>query len=161
MPWIYLAASLWCAWFTYNALQSSPRDKRFSVVSFAAGWLTSELALHHIGWQLIATVAFGAAGAFEHWPGRLGLLITLGSWAGLLAALLVVWRLAPKERPNVLRACAIAGCAVKASNRSTAKNALEWILIALAFIQKPPHALILNSFQDDTQCSFTGLLGLF
>lgn len=86
MSWLFLAVSLWGAWFTYNALFSSPRGKRFSVVSFAAGWLTSELALHHIAWQVVATIAFAAAGAFEHWPGRLGLLITLASWAGLLAA---------------------------------------------------------------------------
>ncbi len=86
MSWLFLAVSLWGAWFSYNALQSSPGDKRFSVVSFAAGWLTSELALHHIGWQLVATIAFGAAGAFEHAPGRLGLLITILSWAGLVVA---------------------------------------------------------------------------
>jgi acetyl esterase/lipase len=55
-------------------------------VSFAAGWLTSELALHHVSWQLVATIAFGFAGAFEAWPGRLGLLITFASWAGLARA---------------------------------------------------------------------------
>jgi acetyl esterase/lipase len=86
MSWLFLAVSLWGAWFTYNALRPSPNGPRFSVVSFAAGWLTTELALHHVAWQLVATVAFGFAGAFEAWPGRLGLLITFASWAGLAVA---------------------------------------------------------------------------
>jgi hypothetical protein len=54
-------------------------------VSFAAGWLTSELALHHVVWQALATLLFGWLGAFEHWPGRVGLLVTLGSWTALFA----------------------------------------------------------------------------
>jgi acetyl esterase/lipase len=86
MSWLFLAVSVWGAWFTWNALRPSADSMRFSVVSFAAGWLTSELALHHVAWQLIATVAFGFAGAFEAWPGRLGLLITFASWAGLAAS---------------------------------------------------------------------------
>jgi acetyl esterase/lipase len=86
MSWLFLAVSVWGAWFTWNALRPSPNDPRFAVVSFAAGWLTSELALHHVAWQLIATIAFGFAGAFEAWPGRLGLLITFASWAGLVAS---------------------------------------------------------------------------
>jgi acetyl esterase/lipase len=86
MSWLYLAVSLWGAWFTWNALHPSPNDKRFSALSFAAGWLTSELALHHIAWQALATLVFWALGAFDHWPGRLGLLVTFASWAGLVAA---------------------------------------------------------------------------
>jgi acetyl esterase/lipase len=86
MSWLFLAVSLWGAWFTFNALFPRPNGPRFSVVSFAAGWLTSELALHHVAWQAVATVAFGLLGAFEAWPGRLGLVITFASWAGLLLA---------------------------------------------------------------------------
>ncbi|MGH0033230.1 MAG: alpha/beta hydrolase fold domain-containing protein [Myxococcota bacterium] len=85
MSWLFLAVSLWGAWFTWNALNPAPRDKRFSVLSFAAGWITSELALHHFLWQAVATLVFWWAGAFEAWPGRLGLLITFVSWGGLLA----------------------------------------------------------------------------
>jgi acetyl esterase/lipase len=86
MSWLFLAVSLWGAWFTWNALRPSPNSPRFAVVSFAAGWLTTELALHHIAWQGLATVIFGMLGAFHGWPGRLGLLITFCSWAGLLVA---------------------------------------------------------------------------
>jgi acetyl esterase/lipase len=54
-----------------------------AVLSFFAGWLTSELALHHVLWQSAATAIFGSLGAFSHWPGQLGLVITLTSWLGL------------------------------------------------------------------------------
>jgi acetyl esterase/lipase len=85
MSWLFLAVSLWGAWFTWNALRPSWDSPRFAVVSFAAGWLTTELALHHVAWQLVATLGFGVLGAFGDWPGRLGLLITVLSWGGLLA----------------------------------------------------------------------------
>ena len=55
--------------------------------SFFAGWLTSELAVHHIAWQAVATAIFVAAGALAEWPGRVGLAVTLCSWAGLLGQL--------------------------------------------------------------------------
>ena len=84
MSWLFLAVSLWGAWFTYNALRPSWDSPGFAVVSFAAGWLTTELALHHVAWQAIATAYFGYAGAFASWQGQLGLLITFASWAGLL-----------------------------------------------------------------------------
>src|SRR5262245_28293047 len=86
MSWLFLALSLWGAWFTWNALRPSWDDARFATVSFAAGWLTSELALHHIAWQALATLVFAWLGAFEHWPGRLGLFVTFASWAGLVIA---------------------------------------------------------------------------
>jgi acetyl esterase/lipase len=83
--WLFLFVALWGAWFTWNALRPSWDDPRFAVVSFAAGWLTSELAPHHLVWQALATLGFWWAGAFEEWPGRLGLVVTFASWAGLVA----------------------------------------------------------------------------
>jgi acetyl esterase/lipase len=83
---LFLLASLWGAAFTANALHPTFRGPRLAALSFAAGWLTSELAIHHAFWQLLATVAFGLAGAFEHAPGRLGLLVTFASWFGLYLA---------------------------------------------------------------------------
>jgi acetyl esterase/lipase len=84
MSWLFLFASLWGVWFTWNALRPSWDSERFAVVSFAAGWLTSELALHHLAFQVLATIGFGMAGAFDAWPGRLGLLVCFASWAGLV-----------------------------------------------------------------------------
>src|SRR5437763_1572941 len=54
-----------------------------TVMSFFAGWLTTELALHHLAWQALLTAAFVWAGALAAWPGVLGLAVTLGAWAGL------------------------------------------------------------------------------
>lgn len=87
ISWLFLAVSLWGAWFTYNAYRPITRDPRFSVVSFFAGWLTTELALHHILWQAAATAVFVALGALETKIGILGFVITLGSWAGLVGCI--------------------------------------------------------------------------
>ncbi len=85
--WLFLAVSLWGAWFTYNAYRPTVEHQRLSVLSFFAGWLTTELALHHIAWQAVATAVFVWFGALEAWPGRIGFVITLGSWAGLVGCL--------------------------------------------------------------------------
>jgi len=84
--WLYLAASLWCAWFSVNAHWPMKRVPQLATWSFAAGWLTTELALHHIGWQALGTLLFAAFGAFGSWPGWLGLGITVASWLALLAS---------------------------------------------------------------------------
>lgn len=83
---LFLLVSLWGAWFSWNALRPTYSGGRTAAASFAAGWLTSELALHHIAWQAAATVGFAWAGALAEWPGQLGLLITAGSWGALFAA---------------------------------------------------------------------------
>ncbi len=83
ISWLFLAVSLWGAAFTWNALFPISRGMRCSALSFAAGWLTSELALHHVTWQAAATLVFGLLGAFAGWPGQVGLGITLLSWLGL------------------------------------------------------------------------------
>src|SRR5438093_55527 len=36
-------------------------------MSFFAGWLTTELALHHLAWQALLTAAFVWAGALAAW----------------------------------------------------------------------------------------------
>ncbi len=81
--WLFLAVSLWGAWFTYNAYRPTVSHKRLSILSFFAGWLTTELALHHIAWQAVATAIFIWAGALQALPGQIGLALTLLSWAGL------------------------------------------------------------------------------
>jgi acetyl esterase/lipase len=83
MGWAYLAVSLVGAWFTVNAYWPSRRWQVLAL-SFFAGWLTSELAVFHIAWQVAASVGFIWLGALESWPGIVGLVITLASWAGLV-----------------------------------------------------------------------------
>ena len=83
MPWLFLVVSLVGAGFTYNALRPTYAPSQRAVLSFFAGWLTAELALHHIAWQAVLTAGFVFAGALRRWPGVLGLGITLLSWMGL------------------------------------------------------------------------------
>jgi acetyl esterase/lipase len=91
MGWAYLAVSLVGAWFTVNAYRPSRRWQLLSL-SFFAGWFTAELAVFHIAWQVAATVLFVWLGALESWPGVVGLVITVTSWAGLLGLQLVSGR---------------------------------------------------------------------
>lgn len=85
MPTLFLCLALIGALMTANAFVAQRRLTPFIVPSFFAGWLVSELPLHHIAWQAVATVAFIVAGALESWQGWVGLAVTLGSWLGLLA----------------------------------------------------------------------------
>ena len=83
MPWLFLGVSLIGAWLAYNAYNPTYAPPRRAAISFFAGWLTSELALHHIAWQALATLLFISAGALRAWPGKLGLLVAIVSWVAL------------------------------------------------------------------------------
>ncbi|MCZ6571394.1 MAG: hypothetical protein O7B23_14675, partial [Deltaproteobacteria bacterium] len=85
IPWIFLAVSLVGATFTLSALLRARKLFVFIVPYFFGAWLTGELALHHLAWQVVASIVFMALGALQSWPGLLGLAITLASWVGLLA----------------------------------------------------------------------------
>jgi acetyl esterase/lipase len=85
VPWIFLVASAIGAGFTLSALLRGRHLSYLVVPYFFAGWLTSELALHHLAWQAVATLVFVSRGALHAWPGMVGLLLTFGSWAGLIA----------------------------------------------------------------------------
>lgn len=82
-PVAYLVVSVVGGLFVLNAFHPV-RDARLAVVSFFAGWPTAELPLWHIGWQAAATVGFGLAGAFDAWPGWVGLAVTAVAWVGLI-----------------------------------------------------------------------------
>ena len=95
ISWLFLVVTLVGAWFTFNAYL--PVRARGPLIggSFFAGWLTSELSIHHFAWQVAATLGFVAFGALEAWPGWLGLLVTLASWAGLYGLAVQASRSAP------------------------------------------------------------------
>jgi len=83
--WLFLFVSLVGAVFTATAVLRIRRISYLIIPYFFGAWLTGELAIHHIAWQAVASFAFIAMGALDAWPGVLGLVITLGSWAVLLA----------------------------------------------------------------------------
>ncbi len=78
-----LVASAIGAVNTANARQPLARQGRGAVACFFPGWLTSELPLHAIGWQALATARYAAKGALRTPSGLVGLGLSLGSWATL------------------------------------------------------------------------------
>lgn len=83
MSTAFLVLSIIGLLFTLNAFRPI-RLEIFSIFTFFAGWLTSELPIHHLVWQVVATAAFVAAGALEHVRGWIGLGLTVVSWCGLV-----------------------------------------------------------------------------
>lgn len=83
MPVLFLGVALLGSLFTLNAYRPIKRLPRLGAVSFFAGWLTAELALHHILWEVLATGLFIRAGALAAWPGWLGLAVAIANWVAL------------------------------------------------------------------------------
>jgi len=79
----YLMASAAGALNTVNGLRPISRTGRPSVLCFFPGWLTSELPLQAIAVQAAGTAAFASAGALRSGKGKVGMALTLASWAGL------------------------------------------------------------------------------
>ena len=84
MPWLFLVAALTGLGFTANAFRPVRRNHWFFSQSFFAAWLTTELAGHHLFWQVVATGLFVALGALAAWPGWVGLALAVVSWVGLV-----------------------------------------------------------------------------
>ena len=57
----FLASAALGAVNTANARRPLSRTGRVSVLSFFPGWITSEMPLHAIGWQALATLGLLAA----------------------------------------------------------------------------------------------------
>ena len=83
-----LLASAAGALNTRNAHKPFSRTGRASVLSFFPGWLTSELPLHVIGWQSLATLGFIRRGALRSPKGWIALALNAASWT----ALVKVWQ---------------------------------------------------------------------
>ncbi len=83
MTWLYLALSVSWAWVAYNLYRPRYSGPYRAVLSFFAGWLGGELILIHISLQALVTFVFLWNGALYLWPGQLGFLITLASWAAM------------------------------------------------------------------------------
>jgi acetyl esterase/lipase len=84
VPFAFLAVTVVGALFALNAKRPFARDGGLSIGAFFAGWLTTELPIHHLAWQLAGTALFVWAGALGAWPGWIGLAIALISWVGLV-----------------------------------------------------------------------------
>ncbi len=139
MPWLFLFVTLVGAWLTYNAYRPTYAPSRRAAVSFFAGWLTTELALHHIVWQALATLLFTSAGALRSWPGKLGLLISFGSWIGMWRC---YWR--ARDAEAVVERALRIGLGddyrdrILPEVRAQLSPAVDWKQIALPFPMRHP-----------------------
>jgi len=79
----FLATAAVGALNTHSARQPLKRDGRAGALAFFPGWLTSELPLHTIGWQTLATAGFVRRGALRTASGWAGLGLTVASWSAL------------------------------------------------------------------------------
>jgi acetyl esterase/lipase len=81
---IYLALALMSALGTLTAIVRARRVYLLAPLYFFSAWLTGELALIHILWQVILTGFLSLAGAFGEASAQWGLAIFSLSWIGLL-----------------------------------------------------------------------------
>jgi acetyl esterase/lipase len=79
----YLALAALGALHTVNGYTPLARKGRGSVVSFSYGLAASEMPLPTIAAQAVGTAVLARRGALEGPAGKLGLAVTLASWAGL------------------------------------------------------------------------------
>jgi acetyl esterase/lipase len=84
VSWILATLGVVFAWQAYNSCRPIYRWGSGAVFSFGAGWLFTELPLHHLLGQGLIAAALSAAGALEEWPGLFGLGLSALSWVVLL-----------------------------------------------------------------------------
>jgi acetyl esterase/lipase len=88
----FLVVSIVGLAFTLNGLKPVRRPVFLVGFGFFAAWLTTELAIFHIIWQVAVTAAFVDHGVLGSWSGRIGLALTGVSWVGLASMVAVALR---------------------------------------------------------------------
>lgn len=83
MPLIFLLFAVFVGLLACNLYRPALSAPRLRVASFLAGWLTGELALHHIAVQAAVTLVFALFGGLAGPLGSLGLALVLISWAAM------------------------------------------------------------------------------
>ena len=81
MTLIFLLMTLSFAWFAYNLYHPIYEHPKLATFSFLSGWLTGELALHHIVWQVWLVTIFVWFGAVQGFWGGIGFLAAIYAWA--------------------------------------------------------------------------------
>jgi acetyl esterase/lipase len=83
MTGLFFLFSLWFGWLAYNIFHPIYNNSKGALLSFLAGWLTAELAIHHILWQVVLVSLFVLGGAVSGFLGALGFLICVSAWIAL------------------------------------------------------------------------------
>jgi acetyl esterase/lipase len=95
VSWAFLALNALGLWCTWSAFRPPHRPAFWRMPGFFMSWLSGELPLHHLAFQVALVLGFVWSGALEHRPGQLALLLGLASCAGLVALALRPRRAAP------------------------------------------------------------------
>lgn len=80
MTILFLLFSFLVAWSVYNVYRPIYRRAGLSMASFLMGWLTGELALHHIAWEVFVAFLFVWGGAVHGFLGAIGFAACTISW---------------------------------------------------------------------------------
>jgi acetyl esterase/lipase len=83
MTGFFFLLSAFFGWLAYNLYSPNYTHPKWSTVSFLAGWLTAELAIHHIIWQVALVFLFIISGAVTGLFGALGFVICVCSWLAM------------------------------------------------------------------------------
>ena len=83
MNTLFFLSALLFGWLTYNCYYPIYRRPRLATLSFLAGWLTGELALHHILLQAALVFLFIWSGSVEGFSGAIAFAIYVISWITL------------------------------------------------------------------------------
>lgn len=83
MSVILLAFSILVALGAWNLYRPALRPPRLAIASFLCGWLTGELALHHIAWQILLVCLLIWGGAFHGFFGAASFLLLATSWIAM------------------------------------------------------------------------------
>jgi acetyl esterase/lipase len=85
VTWVYFAFSVAFAILAANAYFPVRREP-LTVVSFALGWIPSELPVQMAVVEIVGSIAFVWEGALRSWPGWVGAALVVascGAWSGL------------------------------------------------------------------------------
>jgi len=83
MTGLFFLFSLLFGWLAYNLFYPIYNNAKGAMLSFLAGWLTAELAMHHILWQVALVSLFVMGGAVAGFFGALGFLICVSAWIAM------------------------------------------------------------------------------
>jgi acetyl esterase/lipase len=84
MTGLFFLISMLFGWLAYNLFYPVYTNPKGAVVSFLAGWLTAELAIHHLIWQVALVFLFVWGGAVTGFIGALGFAVCVLAWITLV-----------------------------------------------------------------------------
>ena len=81
---LYLIFTSLVIWSAYNLYRPIYRHDKLNAVSFLAGWLTGELALHHVVWQSIIFALFVWSGTVSGFVAAVTTLGCITAWIAMI-----------------------------------------------------------------------------